>query len=371
MNWETLKTLPVSELIAWASTQSWAQSMANCFQDAEWHAEGDVWTHTQMVLTELPKLEVWTDLNREEQTILTFTALFHDAAKPLTTERDEQTGRVRSPKHAVKGEQLTRNTLRKLGCDFPTREQIARMVRFHGRPAFLLEKQNITEEVVKLSWLVNNKLLYLFAIADTRGRDTDSMSRPEENLHFWKLAAEDAGCYEQPYPFESAHARLTYMQSEKPNLNYMPHESFRCIVTLLAGLPGSGKDTWIQHHRPEQPVVALDAIRRELQMSPTENQGRVAQLAKERCRELLRNSQSFVFNATNTLRLTRSRWINLFLDYNARVEIVYLEPDLKTILAQNKNREAVVPQKVIENLAQKCEPPTLLECHELNVLTEP
>lgn len=83
----------------------------------------------------------------------------------------------------MKGEHLVRSVLRDLGCDLVTREEIARLVRYHGRPAFLLEKHDPAHEVTQLSWLVNNRLLYLFALADSRGRDTDSMPRPEENLH--------------------------------------------------------------------------------------------------------------------------------------------------------------------------------------------
>lgn len=41
-------------------------------------------------------------------------------------------------------------------------------------------------------------------------------------------------------------------------LHYEPHEDYRCTVTLMSGLPGSGKDTWLIQNRPELPVVALD-----------------------------------------------------------------------------------------------------------------
>ena len=75
-----------------------------------------------------------------ERTVLLFTALFHDAGKPLTSQVDPATGRIASPKHALKGEHLARSVLRDLGCDLATREEVARTVRFHGRPAFLLEK---------------------------------------------------------------------------------------------------------------------------------------------------------------------------------------------------------------------------------------
>jgi predicted kinase len=32
--------------------------------------------------------------------------------------------------------------------------------------------------------------------------------------------------------------------------------------------------------------------------------------------------RSFAFNATNLLRQTRRRWIDLFADYEARIEVV-------------------------------------------------
>ena len=379
MNWEQLKQSSLEDITAWAEAQSWCRAMADCAQDAEWHSEGEVWTHTKMVLAEIGRMKEeggkvgpYSDptfiLQPSDFILMVFTALFHDVAKPLTTEVDPETGRVRSPKHAVKGEHFARSVLRDLECDLKTREEIARLVRYHGRPAFLLEREEPTHEVVRLSWLVNNRLLYLFALADTRGRDTDSMGRPEENLHFWKLMAEEADCFNQPYPFATNHARFTFLRQWEPNLHYVPHEDFSCTVTLMSGLPGSGKDTWLSRNRADLPIVSLDDIRGELGIDPTDNQGRVAQEAQERCREFLRAGTSFAFNATNTMRQTRGRWLDLFADYNARIEIVYLEPPFGTLLRQNKARNKSVPEPVIHRLAEKCEPPTWIECHDLMLI---
>jgi predicted kinase len=341
--------------------------MADCQQDSGWHSEGDVWTHTRMVCAQLPMLAEWPALTPHERTVLIFTAQFHDAAKPLTSQVDPLTGRITSPKHAIKGEHLARTVLRNLECDLAVREEIARMVRFHGRPAFLLERSNPSNEVVSLSWSVRNKLLYLFALADTRGRNIAEMGRPEDNLHYWKMMAEEHNCFETPFPFGNDQARFQFFRQKQPNLHYVPHEEYRCTVTMISGLPGSGKDTWLATHRGDLPVVSLDDVREELGVEATENQGEVAQLARERCRELLRARMSFAFNATNLLRQTRQRWIDLFADYNARIEMVYVEPALSVILDQNKQRKRLVPEDVIVELANKLEPPTWTETHGLFV----
>ncbi len=367
MNWHTLATATLEETFTWAQSQPWCQAMADCRQDAEWHAEGDVWTHTRMVCNVLHKLPEWDSLTPEERLILLYTALFHDCAKPLTSKRDPTTGRITSPKHAVKGEHLARLILRELGCPLVLREEIARMVRFHGRPVFLLEKPDPVREVVLHSWWLSNRLLYLFTLADNRGRHTTVSHRSEDNLHLWKMVAEENTCYTSPYPFASDHARFHFARNPESNLLYVPHEHDRATVTMMCGLPGSGKDTWLAKHRPGLPVVALDELRSELDVDPTDDQGAVVQLARERCRELLRGRKSFAFNATNLMRLTRKRWIDLFVDYNARIEIVYLEPPMKTILLQNRERTRQVPESVMAHLTTRLEPPTCTECHHLTL----
>jgi hypothetical protein len=48
MNWDELSRASLDDIVAWAGDQPWCQAMADCRQDAGWHSEGDVWTHTQM-----------------------------------------------------------------------------------------------------------------------------------------------------------------------------------------------------------------------------------------------------------------------------------------------------------------------------------
>jgi putative nucleotidyltransferase with HDIG domain len=318
-----------------------------------------------MVCAELERLADWPSLNRAVQLKLLFTALFHDSGKPATTLLEPETGRTRSPKHALVGAEIARQVLRDLDCDLMTREEIVALVRFHGRPPFLLEKPSPEHEVIWLSWFVNNRLLYLFALADTRGRHAKEMRRPEENLHLWKLAAEERNCFLTPYAFANDQARFLFYRDQLSSLHYTPHQEYRCTVTLMSGLPGAGKDTWLAKHRPTIPVVALDAIREALDIEATDNQGEVIQAAREKSREHLRAGQNFAFNATNITRQMRKRWIDLFTDYGARIEIFYIEPQVATIFAQNKRRMNPVPEKLIMRFLDKLEPPSETECHSL------
>jgi predicted kinase len=366
--WADMLAAADAAILSWATTQLWTDPMRRCMQDAEWHAEGDVWTHTGMVFDQVTRLDDYPALSRLEQVILLFVALLHDAGKPATTLIDPETGRTRSPRHSIVGAAMARDILRGLKCDLNTREHIVSLVRYHGRPPYLLESRDPEHEVIRLSCLLSNHLLYLFALADTRGRHAKDMARPEDALHLWRDTATEQACFTIGYRFANDHARFLFHRDELSSLHYSPHEEYRCTVTLMSGLPGSGKDTWLEQHRPGLPVVSLDAVRDELDVDATDNQGTVIQTAREQCREHLRAHRDFAFNATSITAQLRKRWIDLFADYGARVEIVYLEPPITTILKQNKERVANVPESVIGRLVEKTEVPTLAEAHSVSLI---
>ena len=345
--------------------------MADCSQDAGWHAEGDVWTHTRLVVTALEDLPEWSSLNRDMQMTLMFAALFMTLVSPRRPRSTRLTGRTHAPKHALLGMEIARQVLRDLGCGLLVREEVANLVRYHGRPAHLLEKPDATHELVSLSWLVNHRSLYLLALADTRGRRTVEQARPVETLELWRLVAEENGCFDRPYAFANDHARFLFYAGRLSSLHYVPRDDYRCTVTIMSGLPGSGKDSWLDRHRRDLPVVSLDELRADMDVEPTDDQGEVIQLAPEKCREHLRSGSDFAFNATNTMRQTRKRWIDLCADYGARIELVYVEPPLSIIFAQNARRTLPVPRQAIQRLIDKLEPPTWTEAHSLTMIANP
>jgi predicted kinase len=182
------------------------------------------------------------------------------------------------------------------------------------------------------------------------------------------MVAEENGCFDQPYAFANDHARFLFYRESLSSLHYTPRQEHRCTVTLMSGLPGSGKDTWLARNCPKLPVVSLDDLRADLEVGATDKQGEVIQAAREACREHLRAGRDFAFNGTNTVRQTRKRWIDLFADYGARVEVVYIEPPLPVIFQQNQRRARPVPNQVIRHLVEKLEPPTWAEAHSVRLV---
>ncbi|RYF63485.1 MAG: HDIG domain-containing protein, partial [Comamonadaceae bacterium] len=72
-------------------------------QDPVYHAEGDVWTHTCMVVRALLAAPAYAQLHRADQEVVFLAALLHDIAKCSTTVIDEATGRIGQPGHSKKG----------------------------------------------------------------------------------------------------------------------------------------------------------------------------------------------------------------------------------------------------------------------------
>lgn len=351
------------------ASYDWFRDMKGVPQDKEWHAEGDVFTHTKMVVETLISLPEFSDLDEQDKHILFTSALLHDVEKRSTTTEEEINGKKRivSPRHAKKGEFTTRKILyTDIITPFTVREQITKLVRLHGLPIWAIQKRDPIKEVIKASLVVNTKLLAMLAKADVLGRICNDKEDILLRIDLFKELCLENDCFGKPRTFKSSYARYLYLNKRESYPDYIPYDDFKCTVYMLCALPGSGKDTYIKKHL-DKPVLSLDDIRREHKVDPTDKKknGQVIQLGKEKAKEFLRARQSFVFNATNVSSDLRNKWISLFTDYGARVEIIYIEVPYKQLISQNHNREYKVPENVINNLLLKLEIPSPQEAHDL------
>lgn len=341
--------------------------LAQCPQDAFYHAEGDVLKHTKMVINELKKMPAYKQLDKKAQTILYIAALLHDIGKPATTTLEEN-GRISSKGHAKVGEKMARFLLAQENMDWQTKEEICGLVRHHGLPIWFLEKNNPQKTLLEANCVCNLYWLSILAEADIRGRICQDQENMLLKITLFREFCIENKCYDKKYHFFSDHSRFLYFHKEDKTPDYQAYDNTQMTVYLMCGLPGAGKNTWIAQNLPHLPVVALDDIRQELAVDFKDNQGQVLQMAEERAKSWLRKKQSFVWNATNLIRQRRRKLIDLFASYGARIVIVWLHKPLETILAQNKQRPTPVKEAVIYQFLERTEAPNLTEAQEVWVV---
>lgn len=344
-------------------------SMRGLPQNPVFHGERDVMTHTHMVCEWLLGSDGFRVALHDRRVALLLAALLHDVGKTRTTR--EVDGQWTSPHHAAVGSRMAREFLWRScgmgGSDeaLELREEACALVRSHMLPTRLLQRPEparLAREVAAVGELVPGFTwheLCLLSEADLHGRIADDIDERVEGIELCRLFAEEAGCLEGPFVFADAHTRRAYLSGR----NVLPENALFDgtwgEVTLVCGLPGTGKDTWVERYLPDLPTVSLDGIRREVGVSPQDEQGRVIQEAMERARTCLRDRKPFVWNATNLTVRTRRRIVELCETYGARARIVYLEAPWGVTLERNDARsgDARVPVGVIERMLARLEPP--------------
>lgn len=342
----------------------WARALAACPQDPRWHAEGDVGTHTRMVLEALAASPSWRERDMQERELLFAASALHDVSKPETT-RTEPDGRITARHHSERGALRTRRILWELGATAEAREAAAHLVLHHQQPFFLVDREGAERMASRISWTCGAALLAEVARADIRGRTCDDASAILDNISLFEELCSGLGCLDERRAFPSAAHRVAYFADTSRAIDSHVAPDPTCEVIVLSGPPASGKDYWIRRHGPGWPVVSPDAIRAELGVAPKGEQGRVVQVCRERAREHLRAKQSFVWNATNLSRRVRGQVLDLCHRYGAHTRVVAIEASPEAVLERNRARAAPVPTAALERMLTRWEAPDATETHDL------
>ncbi len=327
-----------------------ASELAATPQDAKWHAEGDVWTHTKLALAALVAAPAYAAADPAARPILAAAVLLHDLGKPSTTRSDGEA--ITSRGHSARGEHLARAALWRLGLPFDAREHVCALIRSHQIPFFGIDKPDAERLAIRLSLALRHDWLVAVAEADGSGRrcaDPADQARILDQCTLWRQHTAELGILDRAKAFASDHTRRLYFESGRAP-DVAAYDDTTCEVVLMSGLPAAGKDRWLAEHRPELPVVSLDDLRTELEVDPGDSQAHVIAAARERARAYLRDHTSFAWNATNLSAALRGQLIDLARSYRARVHVVYCECPAAEQRERNRSRESPVPAAVIERM---------------------
>ncbi len=155
------------------------QSLIDVPQDPEWHPEGDVFVHTQLVIDRARELV--DDLSYPRKVTVMLAALAHDFGKPATTEFIDS--RLRSRGHEEAGVPPTESFLDRINIHtidgYNVREQVIALVREHLKPGEFYKKRDEVGDGAfrRLARRCEPDLLYRVAKADSLGRNAEWVPR--------------------------------------------------------------------------------------------------------------------------------------------------------------------------------------------------
>jgi hypothetical protein len=313
----------------------WLRPLVGCPQDARWHPEGDVWTHTTMVGQAMVDDPEWRALEPAARAELFAAALLHDLGKPGVT-RHEPDASITSVGHSRLGAGMARRELWRLGVNPSARERICALVRHHAVPYWAMQRRHIARDIIAMSLCIQPRLLHLLARCDARGKGTDDTEAQLDRVGLFARLARELGCYDAPFPFTSDHARVLYFRDRGRDPHQILPVQHRCRATLVCGPSASARGAWIREHAGEQPTL-------DPQSEPRR--------AHRDAGRLLRDGRDLCWSAPALLRGDRKPLLDLCLEHGARLRIVQVEPD-----------EAPPEEDLLS-----WEPADLTEAHELAV----
>ena len=130
---------------------------------------------------------------------------------------------------------------------------------------------------------------------------------------------------------------------------------------MLAGLPGSGKSTWVEG---KAGVLSSDAIRFLLSDDPEDQtiHRRVFGLMREILRHRLELARPVTYiDATNLTEAERRPYIKLSEMCGADIEVVFFDVSPEECKRRNSKRPRMVPDGVIDQMAARLSQPNMKE----------
>ncbi len=173
------------------------RALQGCPQDAHWHPEGDVFTHTALALDAFAKARIHDE---REDFVVGLAVLCHDFGKPLCTYTDEE-GRIRSPNHENLGEIPARTFLKRITEEKALTEDVVKLVLHHMKPSAFFRNKAGDTAIRRLSTAIEriDRLIRVDA-ADHQGRLNANPDMPEHSRWLLERANALSVAQEKPKP---------------------------------------------------------------------------------------------------------------------------------------------------------------------------
>lgn len=151
-------------------------------QNPVYHAEGDVWTHTMMVLDQAAQLR---DRTANPYWFM-LAALTHDFGKAICTE--EKDGILHAYQHELAGLPLIRTFLQRITRETRLAEYVLNLAEYHMKPNTAAGARSAVKVTTRMfDASVDPEGLVCIALADDRGRITQAPATDHEDFLYDRL----------------------------------------------------------------------------------------------------------------------------------------------------------------------------------------
>lgn len=366
VNWEFLNSIPEFE------------KLNHCEQNPKWHSEGNVMEHTKLSIkkfeNEVLNLERYNWYNDDERFILRASIILHDIGKGVVTSIGKD-GNWHAYEHEIYSEKIARVLL--WNENIHIRETICSLVRYHMTPLQIFESKNWIYKMFEIGCRVPLKLLYAVKMADLLGsvqENGGTMDADLKKLDFFKDAAKSLGLWDNVSKDKSS-----FILKYGSNRNIMPWKistDKNKVAIVLIGLPGSGKNTFIEtilkKEMPDNCVqISRDDIRVKIGIcdeggkcvGSESEEIEVTRISDELLSNAINDGKPIVINNINLKRKYRDAFTKILRNNGYCIKFVYIEAP--TIDVNIKRRDGQIPKEAIQSCAYNFDFPEPSEYDEL------
>lgn len=364
INWDFIEAIPE------------IARLKECQQNPKWHSEGDAWAHTKLAYEKLEKevftdFNLWYSLNDIEIKVIRAAVILHDIGKGVTTSLGKD-GNWHSYGHEVEGEKIARVLL--WDEDLHLRELICSLIRYHMEPLRLFESKNWLTKLLEISTRVPIKYLYCVKMADLLGSVQINGGTMDEDIMKLELIKETAITLNiWALPGTEDHRKIVKYSS---NRNILPWKitNEKKVAYILIGLPGAGKNTWIEKNLSmvdNLANISRDDIRIELgyckpgekYLGTDEEERTVTKVYDEKMAYALQNCKCIVLNNVHLKKKYREISVNQLR--SAGFEVIYVYIEAPTLEFNYKRRDGQIKEDRIKAMALSYEWPEPTEYDKL------
>ena len=361
INWSFFETIPEFA------------KLADCMQNPKWHSEGTAWQHTKLAMEKLNS-ELLNDGDEifftfdgpEDLLIVRAAVLFHDIGKSITTFIGKD-GNWHSYNHEIESEKITRVIL--WNEDFYIRETICSLVRYHMEPLKIFDSKNWVNRMIEIGTRVPWKFLYYVKMADLLGSVQSGVNTLNQDLmkmELIKTSAMALNIWHDTSSSRDLQQLVKYFNDRtifpwKVNCDgQMP------IAVMMIGLPGSGKNTWIEKYpsiAPDAVQLSRDDIRIELgyckpgekYLGTKEEEDKVTEVYDIKLNNAIKEKQNVILNNVHLKKKYREVSVNILRKAGYHIIFVYVEAP--TIEDNYSRRDNQIKPVIINNMALSFEWP--------------